>query len=149
MPCAAWYHILETRGHCPFLETLSPCVSYVCSPYPFPDHCGGESGCGRPRYRSGADFSQGKKMGPRRTDFRVNLSGLPEGTSWQDLKRCVCFPSRHCVGWKPFFSLSAHLLLHLVSSTKVSYLHVSFSHVPRQSLKDTCCILIFRVAVFL
>lgn len=28
-----------------------------------------------------------QKTGPRRTDYRVNLAGLPEGTSWQDLKR--------------------------------------------------------------
>lgn len=36
--------------------------------------------------RGGPDrYSQ--KKGPRRTDFRVNLSGLAEGTSWQDLKR--------------------------------------------------------------
>ncbi|CAN0547448.1 unnamed protein product, partial [Ectocarpus sp. 8 AP-2014] len=28
-----------------------------------------------------------QKKGPRRTDYRVNLSGLPSGTSWQDIKR--------------------------------------------------------------
>ncbi|CAM9702875.1 unnamed protein product, partial [Hapterophycus canaliculatus] len=35
--------------------------------------------------RGGPDrYSQ--KKGPRRTDYRVNLSGLPTGTSWQDIK---------------------------------------------------------------
>ena len=38
------------------------------------------------RMRGGPDrYSQ--KKGPRRTDYRVNLSGLPSGTSWQDIKR--------------------------------------------------------------
>lgn len=36
--------------------------------------------------RGGPDrYSQ--KKGPRRTDYRVNLTGLPTGTSWQDIKR--------------------------------------------------------------
>lgn len=43
---------------------------------------------GRPRSRGGLDRSSAKKsVGPRRTDFRVNLTGLPDGTSWQDVKR--------------------------------------------------------------
>ena len=44
--------------------------------------------------RGGPDrYSQ--KKGPRRTDFRVNLSGLAEGTSWQDLKRSASVSIRY------------------------------------------------------